>query len=32
MRLNNNMVDLLKEANNAGKVIAAISEGPQLLI
>lgn len=32
MRLNNNIIDLLKEANNAGKVLAAISEGSQLLI
>lgn len=32
MRLNNNMIDSLKEANNTGKVIAAISEGPQLLM
>jgi protease I len=32
MHLNNKIINLLKEANDAGKVIAAISEGPQLLI
>jgi protease I len=32
MQLNNKIIDLLKEANDTDKIIAAISEGPQLLI
>ena len=32
MRLHESMVDLVKTAHNAGKIIAAICHGPQLLI
>ncbi len=32
MRLHQPMIDLVKRANNAGKVIAAVCHGPQLLI
>src|SRR4030042_1501786 len=32
MRLSERVIDLLKQANDVGKVIAAISEGSQLLV
>lgn len=32
MRIHRNMVEILKEANSKGKVIAAICHGPQMLI
>jgi protease I len=32
MRLHQEMIDLVKKANDAGKIIAAVCHGPQLLI